>query len=171
SVERDKDGRLLTFRGTQAAPGVKRESFIHIHLDPLHDSARRAELVESLEGVLADVRVAVVDWPAMLQRVRASITDLQKGPPPASPEETAEAIAFLEWLANGNFTFLGVRDDRLTGDGELLEPVPESGLGIFRSDGPPRAPHWGKPLKLTPEIKALLKEPSLLIVTKSAVRS
>jgi glutamate dehydrogenase len=171
SVERDQSGRLLAFRGTQPSRAATRESFIHIHLDPLYDAARHAEIVESIEGVLADVRVAVADWPAMLERVRASIADLQKTPPPTSPEEIAEAIAFLEWLANGNFTFLGVRDDRLTGDGELLEAIPNSGLGLFRSDGPPRAPHWGKPLQLTPEIKALLREPSLLIVTKSAVRS
>jgi glutamate dehydrogenase len=170
-VERDQSGCLLAFRGTQPAREATRESFIHIHLDPVHDAARRAEIADSIEGVLADVRVAVADWPAMLERVRAAITDLQKTPPPASPEEIAEAIAFLEWLANGNFTFLGVRDDRITGDGELLEGIPKSGLGLFRSDGPPRAPHWGRPLKLTPEIKALLKEPSLLIVTKSAVRS
>jgi glutamate dehydrogenase len=171
SVDRDTDGRLLVFRGTQAAPGATRESFIHIQLDPLYDATRRAEIVENIDVVLADVRVAVVDWPAMLERVRASITDLQRVPLPASSEEIAEAIAFLEWLADGNFTFLGVRDDRLTDDGELLEAIPKSGLGIFRSDGPPRAPHWAKPLKLTPEIKTLLKEPSLLIVTKSAVRS
>src|SRR5262249_39234230 len=61
SVERDRSGRLLAFRGTQPALGMTRESCIHIHLDPLYDAARRAEIVESLEGVLADVRVAVAD--------------------------------------------------------------------------------------------------------------
>ncbi len=30
---------------------------------------------------------------------------------------------------------------------------------------------WNQPLVITPEIRAFLKEPTLLIVTKSAVRS
>src|SRR5438132_187783 len=116
SVTRDASGRLVAFHGMHAAPGAPRESFIHIHLDPLHDAPRRAEIAASLERVLADVRRCVADWPAMLARVGEAIAKLQKHPPPSSPDEIAEAIAFLEWLVNGNFTFLGVRDYQLAGE-------------------------------------------------------
>jgi glutamate dehydrogenase len=68
SVLRDQEGRLRAFHGIQPEPGALRESFIHIHLDPLHDAPRRAEIVSSLENALADVRVCVADWPAMLPR-------------------------------------------------------------------------------------------------------
>ena len=167
SITRDENGRLIAFHRTHAAPNALRESFIHIHLDPLYDAPRRAEIVASLERVLADVRRCVVDWPAMLSRVGEAIGNLQTRPPPSSPDQIAEAIAFLEWLVNGNFTFLGVRDYQVTG--ELLEPNLQSGLGLMRADA--GAPRWDQPLPLTPAIKALLHAPSLLIVTKSSVRS
>jgi glutamate dehydrogenase len=115
SVRRDENGRLIAFHGTNAAPDAMSESFIHIHLDPLHEAPRRAEIAASLERVLADVRRCVADWPAMLSRVGEAIANLQTRPPPSSPDEIAEAIAFLEWLVNGNFHIS--RSSRLPGDG------------------------------------------------------
>src|SRR5215217_963709 len=103
SVLRDLEGRLRAFHGIQPEPGALRESFIHIHLDPRHDALRRAEIVSSLENALADVRVCVADWPAMLARVGGAIDTLQTSPPPSPPDEIAEAIAFLEWLVKDNF--------------------------------------------------------------------
>ena len=47
----------------------------------------------------------------------------------------------------------------------------ESGLGIMRSRDVGVVQRWNQPLVITPEIRALLNEPTLLIVTKSAVRS
>ena len=46
-----------------------RESFIHIHLEPIEDEAARADLVRALDGVLGEVRLAVQDWRPMLDRV------------------------------------------------------------------------------------------------------
>src|SRR6516165_3890969 len=58
SVARDADGRLAAFKGTHGASVALRESFIHIHLDPI-DEARRAEIIAGIERVLAAVRAAV----------------------------------------------------------------------------------------------------------------
>src|SRR4051812_6116296 len=55
SVRRDSAGYLMAFHGTrQAAASVPRESFIHIHVDRIEDEARRGEIVQALEQVLAD---------------------------------------------------------------------------------------------------------------------
>ncbi len=168
SVARDHDGRLTAFYGTELVPGAFRESFIQIHIEPLHDASRYADIVGSLEAVLADVRLCVADWQPMLGRVGEAIAALKTNPPPSPAEEIAEAIAFLEWLVSDSFTFMGFREYRLAAGGELLQPMLESGLGLLRA---PSAAQWDRPLKVTPEIKALLHEPSLLIVTKSSVRS
>ena len=171
TVERDGTGRLTAFKGTKAAAGALRESVIYIHIERIDEEARRAEIVEAVEQVLADVRVCVRDWRAMTVRMAEVIAELKADPPPLPAAEIAEAIAFLEWLADNNFTFLGIRNYRFTAAEDALEPVFDSGLGILRSRDMTVLRRWNEPLVITPQIRALLKQPTLLIVTKSAVRS
>jgi glutamate dehydrogenase len=171
-VTRDKSGRLTAFGARKtAADRILHESFIHIHLDSVIDDAQRADLAAALEAVLADVRLGVQDWQAMTTRVSDIAAEIKANPPPLPKEEIEEALAFLGWLLNDNFTFLGVRSYAFTEKAEALEPVPETGLGLLR---PPdrRVLRTGTQLVVTtPEIRAFLMEPKLLIVTKSAVRS
>src|SRR6266542_3437248 len=171
TVERDGTGRLTAFKGTKAAAGALRESVIYIHIERIDEEARRAEIVEAVEQVLADVRVCVRDWRAMTVRMAEVIAELKADPPPSPAAEIAEAIAFLEWLADNNFTFLGIRNYRFTAAEDALEPVFDSGLGILRSRDMTVLRRWNEPLVITPQIRALLKQPTLLIVTKAAVRS
>jgi glutamate dehydrogenase len=172
NVTRDRSGRLTAF-GPRKSGGDRalRESFIHIHLEPILDELARAELASGLESVLADVRLAVQDWQAMTAHVGEIAADIKANPPPLPKEEIEEALAFLEWLLSDNFVFLGVRSYAFTDKTEALEPVAETGLGLLR---PPdrRVLRTGTQLVVTtPEIRAFLMEPKLLIVTKSAVRS
>jgi glutamate dehydrogenase len=170
TVERDVVGRLVAFRGKEPG-GALRESFIHIHTERIDDEKRRNEIVHAIDQVLTDVRLCVEDWRAMMARVAEVIATL-KGHPPALPVgEIAEAIQFLEWLVANNFTFLGVRNYRFSPDETALEPIFESGLGVLRSRETGVVTPWNRPLVITPEIRALLDEPTLLIVTKSSMRS
>jgi glutamate dehydrogenase len=170
SVERDEAGRLIAFQGANKSEG-RRESLIHIHIAGLEDAAQRAEIVGALEGVLADVRLAVQDWRAMLARVSEVTADLQANPPPLPADEIAESVQFLQWLAADNFTLLGARDYAYTDAEDALEPKFETGLGLLRSREL-RLLRRGKELvTITPEIREFLQEPKLLIMTKSAARS
>jgi glutamate dehydrogenase len=170
SVERDEAGNLVAFRGIVKDQG-RPESFIHIHIEGVLDQARQAEVIRALEEVLADVRVSVQDWGATLTRVREIIADLRSNPPPLPAAEIAEAIQFLEWLAADNFTLLGARDYVFTSSGAVLEPVFETGLGLLRSPDMRPLQRWNQPLTITPEIRAFMEQPRLLLVTKSTVRS
>jgi glutamate dehydrogenase len=170
-VERDAKGRLTAFDPTRAKSGPRlRESFIHIHIEPIDDAARRDDVVNALTAVLADVRVCVHDWRAMMDRVEEVIVGLKTDPPPLPPEELAESIEFLQWLIGNNFTFLGVRQYVFTPNEDALEPQFETGLGLLRAPDM-RALQSGSRLAVTPEIRAFLKEPQLLVVTKSARRA
>jgi glutamate dehydrogenase len=169
-LERDRAGKLVNFKGARTVGG-QRESFIHVHIEGLDDAAQRADIVDVLEGILADVRICVQDWQPMLARIRGVIEDLRTTPPPLSVEEIAEAIQFLEWMAEENFTLLGARDYVFTDGDDVLEPAFETGLGLLRSQDMRLLRRWNQPLHITPEIRAFLEEPKLLIVTKSAVRS
>ncbi len=169
-VERDLSGRLVNFKGARTVGG-HRESFIHIHVDGMEDAAQRGEIVRELESILADVRVAVQDWQAMLARIRSIIADLRTNPPPLPVDEIAEAIQFMEWIEDDNFTLLGARDYSFNESGDSLEPAFETGLGLLRSRDVRLLQRWNQPLAITPEIRAFLEQPRLLIVTKAAIRS
>ena len=170
AVERDAAGTLTAFKGV-AKDGGRHESFIHIHIEGVADAARRAEIVRALEDILAEVRVAVQDWRPMLEWLRAIIAELRANPPPLDAGEIAEAVQFLEWLAADNFTLLGARDYAFTGDTAVLEPMFETGLGLLRSRDVRPLQRWNQPLVITPEIRALMEEPRLLVITKSTLRS
>ncbi|MGC1465334.1 MAG: NAD-glutamate dehydrogenase, partial [Pseudolabrys sp.] len=101
-VDRDAAGRLMGIVDTNNA--AQRESFIHIHLEPIADESRRADIVRALETVLEEVRLAVQDWQVTLARVNAMVTELKTNPPPMPVDEIAEAIQFLQWLIADNFT-------------------------------------------------------------------
>ncbi|HXX50434.1 MAG TPA: NAD-glutamate dehydrogenase [Xanthobacteraceae bacterium] len=169
-VARDGAGRLVGFENTVAA-GARRESFIHFHLEATEDAAHRAEIVEALRGVLGDVRVSVQEWQPMLARIRDVVAELIAHPPPLAVDEIAEAIAFLQWLADDNFTLLGARDYVFAENEGVLTPIFETGLGLLRSRDMRLLRRWNEPLVVSKDVRAFLQEPKLLIVTKSAVRS
>ena len=170
TVERDKAGRLIAIRKAKT-PGALRESVIYMHLEPIEDASRRADIVAAIERVLADIRLCVADWRAMIGRVEDVIVDLKAHPPPVPADERAEAVAFLQWLVDNNFTFLGVRNYKFSAAADALEPMFETGLGILRARDMGVVQRWNQPLVITPEIRALLNEPTLLVVTKSSGRS
>ncbi|MFL6934498.1 MAG: NAD-glutamate dehydrogenase [Xanthobacteraceae bacterium] len=172
AVERDPDGVLRSFRGEGVPSATSvRESVIHIHTDRIDDAARRTEVVAALERVLADVRVCVADWKAMLARLQEVIAELKANPPPLSVDEVAEAVQFLEWLANDNFTFLGFRSYVLPDRERAFAPQFETGLGILRTPDVRVLRRGNELVSMTPEIMEFLNEPKMLIITKANVRS
>ena len=171
AMRREVAGRLqqLMTEGPTAGAGL-RESFIHVHVERVEDEIVRTETIAALEAVLADVRVSVADWRAMLGRVAELIAALRADPPPLPVDEIAEAIQFLEWLAAANFTFLGLREYSFAKDGEL-QPKFDSGLGVLRGRDVRELSPGADEAVLKREIAAFFREPKALIVTKSNLRS
>jgi glutamate dehydrogenase len=163
-----RDGDTMVMLGAPDATASKRESFIHIHVEPI-DAAACADLEAALEGVMGEVRLAVQDWRPMLARVNAIVEELKTNPPPLPVDELAEAIQFLQWLLADNFTFLGLRD--YTVDGQSIEPEFESGLGIMRSRELRVLRRGNELLEITPEIMAFLNEPRPLIIAKANIHA
>ena len=86
--------------------------------------------------------------------------------------ELAEARAFLQWLADDHFTFLGYRcHDLVVKDGEdALRLVPGSGLGILREPGG-RGARDQLLAAAAGGARAMRARAGLLIVTKANTRS
>ena len=121
-AERTSEGELRTIRPHEAGSKTNgiRESLIFIEMERA-DARTRAELAAEIETALADVRMAVTDWKAMLARLEA---DIARTPDP-------NARTFLSWLADNNFTFLGHNEIRAN------DPDPSGGLGIMKGANAP----------------------------------
>jgi glutamate dehydrogenase len=173
AVERDASGQLL---GAPSAPEAdargRRESLIHLHVERIADE-RCAALAAVLKDMLGDVRVTVDDWKPMLARVQAALADLRANPPPLPEDEIAEATAFVEWLLAGQFTFLGCRDYQIDNkpEGPEINAIDETGLGLLRDPSLRLFRRAGEPMTTGPRLAAFLREPVLLIVSKSNVVS
>lgn len=116
--------------------GVTSEAPIYIEIDRLVDEKTMQVLQDDISRVLGDVRAAVADWRKMVACVEDSLRELEQHPSHLDVAEIAEAQDFLRWLINNNFTFLGVRDYKLIGNGtnRALQIVQGSGLGVLRDE-------------------------------------
>jgi glutamate dehydrogenase len=165
-VSRDPVGRVVAL-----VPGGARESFIHIHIERIDDEARKSAILGALGDTLTEVQLAVIDWPAMLRRVRDVVAELQASPPPLPAEEVAEAIEFLQWLLVDNFTFLGVREDTYEGTAGTLALKPGSELGILRHRASEVMTASGERLDLPAAARDMFAEPQALLINKTSQQS
>src|SRR5581483_2312692 len=169
-VRRDASGRRLEPSGEEAADAIT-ESYMHIEMDQETEPAELDNLCRAIEKILADVRVSVADWRAMRQRLQDDIKELTTQKLPMPHEEVQEAEAFLKWLDDGNFIFLGFRRYGFeTHKGkDFLPAKPETGLGILREMLPQSVERSKQPL--SPEFSAFARRKDLLIVTKANTRA
>ncbi len=159
--------------GERGATGTAlRESVIALVLDPAPDEDQAKALLQRAANVFDQVRLAVRDWPRMQAQLIGTISELGRNPPPIAAEDLRESIAFLEWLGDNHFTFLGCRDYAFHDtDGGRLEPIAETGLGLLSDSGARVIGRGPEHASLAPAVRAFLTRPEPLIITKSAERS
>ncbi|UEM21104.1 NAD-glutamate dehydrogenase [Skermanella mucosa] len=173
-VRRDASGRLTDLYEPQAAPAeAVPESFMHIEVDEQTDPQFLERIAQGIDKVLADVRAAVEDWKAMHEPMRRIIDGVDRTPDALPEGELAEARDFLHWLNDDNFTFLGYRRYRFEGEGDeaRLTPVAGEGLGILRDDDVRVFDGLRNFASLPPDAQQFLRQPRLLLVTKSNRRA
>ncbi len=159
-----------------AANGKDRDSLIQIHL-PRLSAQRTKALHDGVRASLADVRASVSDFQRMRHRMLDASNELESATTNAPPEEVAEAVALLRWLAADKFTFLGSRDYKYgrNPDGGYKADEPEiqsaSCLGVLRDLDLYVLRTSAEPMVLTPELKRLVAEPAPLVVAKSTIRA
>ena len=171
-VERDADGALVRVVGETTADiqgALARESFIHLHLDRLDAGETRDRLETGLTRVFRDVARATDDHDAMEARLADLTEQYRAGRPSLPAAEVAEAHAFLEWLRDGHFTLLGLREYALAEGGHAA--VPGASLGVLRDPAVEVLRGGQAVADDTPEIRAFLEGPQALLVTKSSIRS
>src|SRR5882762_5564623 len=162
-VARDAEGELISVAAPSASGEGRLESFMRVEVDRQTDPAKLAELEAGIARVLADVRAAVEDWKPMQARMAEIVKRL-------SPDRHGEERAFLAWLLEDHFTFLGCRGyDLATVKGEdVLRIVPGSGLGILRERGETVSASFAT---LPPEARKRARVKELLVLTKANARA
>ncbi|MDF2980245.1 MAG: NAD-specific glutamate dehydrogenase, large form [Devosia sp.] len=160
-------------------PGSRLESFLHIEIEPLADIVLREAMKGEIDDTLTDVGRAVAGWRPMLARVKKAMADWHAHAPKAPPAQVAEAMHFLGWLAEHNFTFLGMREYKLQPAGEVdgvatparLVPVHDSELGILEDPSVLFLRSGPNYVEMTEQHFAFLAEPAPIMVSKANIRS
>lgn len=169
-VDRKEDGRISRIRSWRATG--TRTSVMYTEFEGQLDDAVAESLEEGIRMCMEDLRLATDDFPAMLAKTDEIAAKL-RAEARRSPDRTAEideVIAFLNWLRDGGFVFLGYREYDL-GKGpdgrQHVAVVRGSGLGILRREE--RSVAW-EPIpidELPAEIRGRALQSSLLLVSKT----
>ena len=173
-VRRDADGMLEAVLDAASGDGGEPtfESFMHVEVDRQSDLERLDKIRTELERTLGDVRAAVEDWRSMLGKIDTALADLKHGARAVDAADLEEAQAFLAWIADNHFTFLGYGCYDLIRDqgGDQLRRVEGSALGLLRRQGPTSATSRSF-AALPAEIRRRARDPAPLVITKANARS
>lgn len=136
-VKRDDDGKLLKQYAAHddalLNEGCRLETLITAEIDRQEDSdILLAEIKDHILSAFDKLQTAVNDFKPMKQRLEQTIEKVQSYEI-ADQKEHDEIIAFLKWLDNDNFIFLGVCDLHLASadSDRIFELDEDSTLGIL----------------------------------------
>ncbi|MBK9586277.1 MAG: NAD-glutamate dehydrogenase [Alphaproteobacteria bacterium] len=119
--------------------GEGRQSHVHVQINKVLSKAESKALEQGLHKVLIDITAANKQWLSMLQKMKETSTELSVSTTPHSASEIQKCCAFLDYLADNNFTFLGYREYLFVDgkDGVKSKTVKGSSLGLLHDDVEP----------------------------------
>ncbi|WP_323752128.1 NAD-glutamate dehydrogenase [Marinobacter sp.] len=171
-IEREKSGKLKKIHGAKKSASASYEAFIVLEIDRHTSPKDLGGLEKSLQSVLHEVRIAVEDFPIVQDKVAGIFKELDGTTAGISAEDKKEAKAFMSWLADDHFTFLGYDEYDFVKDkkGMVVQRVANSELGIFRVNN--ERPEKVRLNELPQRTRhAMTRADDLFIFAKSAQRS
>ena len=184
SVQRDDEGNICQI-DSAAESATSHLSLIHCEI-AYQDNSELAELQQMLLGKVDTLDTVVGDWQEMHDRLTEIKEDLSKQPLPEVFYSKQEIQAFLDWILEDNFIFLGYREYRLE-QGSLVEvngktasndssqnssddlnlySIGNSGLGLLRGGSEDNISESFS--QLPKDLKKLLTGPRVLMLSKSS---
>jgi len=166
---RDKHHRVTDIlpRQGDVVPNMIIEAPILMEIDRRTDPAVLDELLNQFQDVLKENRAVVDDWVVMRDQVRAIGDELNHAPKTLDADAVAETKAFLHWIEDHHFTFLGVRDYELVHEGKemVLKAIPGTGYGVLRDELNPI--NVVNISTMTPEARELTLSSQILVISKT----
>ena len=172
-VERNGRGDIVSLRPSQ--DGESKESLVHCEVSRIMDAGAQEALRSEARRRLQDVIRVTDDFHPMIDAVNNTVVELAEcvGSLPDLREELEDVQAFLRWIRDGAFVFLGYREyDIVELDaGPAIVVQPGSGLGVLRNEGDST---FAEPVLVSdadPGIRNLVMGGPHLIITKTNTRS
>ena len=153
----------------------ERRSTIQVWLSPVAEE-RRSGLIRQVLDAVADVHVAVDDYPAMLALLARATGDLMRAAP-GEVEALREDVEFLRWMDAGHFVFLGARiyNYPRTADGAYAAEEPDfdpaDSLGVLRDPTRFVLRRSDEPAVLSASLRLRMRIPAPVVVAKATLRS
>ncbi len=163
------DGDSATDEAAQADGALVHESFMHFEVIQ-QPNERLGEIADGVSAVLQAVRDCVEDWPRMRERLTSTIQTFEAEAGMLPREEVSEIRAFLQWLRDNHFTFLGYREygfEGGKGSETGISIVPETGLGLLRDPNVFVFEVTTDQVRLPRAVQAYVTRPELLTITKA----
>ncbi|MCD9458587.1 NAD-glutamate dehydrogenase [Marinibactrum halimedae] len=181
-VTRDAQGKLVEVHGRNEAPAkakkgqvVQKEALIYFEINRHASMGDLLSMRDAIVSVLEEIRQVVKDYGPMVDCAK-HVSDnlelsLQKEGREAAGDLVNESKAFLHWLTQGNFTFLGYAEFDLIRDGDeaTLKEREEKRLGIFKPRQGVVAPELSS--EFSEGMERFYLSYNNIAFTKSAVRS
>jgi glutamate dehydrogenase len=135
-LNRDAEGKIQSVLEREVVDdNYTSEAVIYIEIDRQSDFSVLQNIGEELKQVLMDVRIVVADWPKMRDKTLDLVSEFEKKPMAIDKAEAEESLAFLKWLADDHFTFLGYLECSIEGQdlkSATCQVVSGSELGIAK---------------------------------------
>jgi glutamate dehydrogenase len=119
----------IVWIGQPHEEGIK-ESYCHFQIEPVDSKERLRRIEHEIFCVLKSLFLAVEDFPAMLAATKEIARQLRGKS--EDREESASARAFIEWLMDENYIFMGLARYSPGQDGHPHR-VQDSVIGVFKS--------------------------------------
>lgn len=143
------------------------EAPIVMKIDRQTDTKIMGQLKNKFLQVLSENRAVIDDWMPMRERICAIADELHYAPSAIDREEIEETRAFLNWLENHHFTFIGMEDYEWVKEKKetVLRPIPKTGYGILRDEFK-KNNIWSS-ASITPQAQELMMSSQILIMSKT----
>ncbi len=136
SVRRDKSRQITALNPTRKQGLVDTYTVFSIEIDRQSDQKIIEKVKAQISNVIAQVNLAVIDWQAMTKRCDFVTEQIKLMPDNiVEPHQKQEALAYLQWLSNDKFTFLGYREYKLDAveGGYRLSRKLDTSLGLMKN--------------------------------------
>ncbi len=178
SIWRDAAGQRLAADGEGA--NLVKESMMLIFIERVN-SDRHAHILNGIDDSLNDLKLAVHDFPRMQKLLAEEIATLERqrdaGTLKADAAVVAEDIAFLKWVDENHFVFLGARGYAYPreADGAYAREEPlyqmQEGFGVLRDATRAVLRRSSEPAVLSQQLMAQLENSEPVTVAKANIKS
>jgi len=129
---RAKNGKITALEVLHEDKNVVTEIPMYIEIDRQTDPSELDSILTNLQSVLDDVAKTVNSWQNMQNKLQEVITEVSESKFPKARTIFNESLAFLKWIGDDHFTFMGYRyyDFKSYKGEHQLVPQPESSLGL-----------------------------------------